>query len=123
MHTRDNGSLVAFETGAATAYSLFSTQERGQMFVRPGMNVYEGQVIGVHQRPGDLKVNIVKKKAATNVRSNKDATVVLSEPKDMSLDDSVEYISADELVEVTPKNIRILKNPKMGKRADRSKKG
>merc|ERR1719329_392569 len=116
MHTRDNGSLVAFETGAATAYSLFSTQERGQMFVKPGMEVYEGQVIGIHQRPGDLKVNVVKKKAATNVRSNKDATVVLNEPKDMSLDDSVEYIAQDEMVEVTPLSVRILKNPKMDKK-------
>ena len=72
---------------------------------------------------GDLKVNVAKKKAATNVRSNKDATVVLNEPKTLSLDDCVEYIGPDELVEITPLNIRIMKNPKMGKRADRSKKG
>ena len=70
-----------------------------------------------------MKVNVAKKKAATNVRSNKDATVVLNEPKTLSLDDCVEYIGPDELVEITPLNIRIMKNPKMGKRADRSKKG
>eukprot|EP00242_Pyramimonas_sp_CCMP2087_P004908 CAMPEP_0198214964 /NCGR_PEP_ID=MMETSP1445-20131203/45859_1 /TAXON_ID=36898 /ORGANISM="Pyramimonas sp., Strain CCMP2087" /LENGTH=686 /DNA_ID=CAMNT_0043890429 /DNA_START=105 /DNA_END=2165 /DNA_ORIENTATION=- len=116
MFSRDNGSLVAFETGSVTAYSLFSAQERGQMFVKPGIEVYENQVVGIHQRPGDLKVNIVKRKAATNVRSNKDATVVLNEPKTLSLDDCVEYIAQDELVEVTPTSVRILKNPKMQKK-------
>jgi GTP-binding protein len=114
---RQNGSLVAYETGQATSYALFSAQERGTMFIKPGIDVYEGMVVGIHQRDGDLKVNVAKKKAATNVRSNKDATVVLNEPKSMSLDDCVEYIAADELVEVTPLSIRILKNPKMGKRA------
>jgi len=116
MFSRDNGSLVAFATGSVTAYSLFSAQERGQMFVKPGIEVYENQVVGIHQRPGDLQVNIVKKKAATNVRSNKDATVVLNEPKILSLDDCVEYIAQDELVEVTPTSVRILKNPKMQKK-------
>ena len=114
---RDNGSLVAFETGQVTSYALFSAQERGVMFVKPGVDVYENQVVGIHQRNGDLKVNVAKRKAATNVRSNKDATVVLNEPKSLSLDDCVEYIGNDELVEVTPESIRILKNPKMDKKA------
>jgi GTP-binding protein len=118
---RDNGSLIAFETGPATSYAMFSAQERGILFVKPQTMVYEGMVVGIHQRSGDLKVNIAKRKAATNVRSNKDATVVLNEPKNLSLDDCVEYIGPDELVEITPLNIRILKNPKMGKRTDRSK--
>lgn len=112
---RENGSLVAFETGQATSYALFSAQERGIMFIKPGLDVYEGMVVGIHQRNGDLKVNVAKRKAATNVRSNKDATVVLNEPKSLSLDDCVEYIAGDELVEVTPVSIRILKNPKMQK--------
>lgn len=112
---RENGSLVAFETGQATSYALFSAQERGTMFIKPGLDVYEGMVVGIHQRNGDLKVNVAKRKAATNVRSNKDATVVLNEPKSLSLDDCVEYIAGDELVEVTPVSIRILKNPKMQK--------
>jgi GTP-binding protein len=116
---RENGSLVAFETGQATSYALFSSQERGIMFIKPGLDVYEGQVVGIHQRNGDLKVNVAKRKAATNVRSNKDATVVLNEPKSLSLDDCVEYIANDELVEVTPLNVRILKNPKMGKGANK----
>lgn len=114
---RETGSLVAHETGAATSYALFSAQERGIMFIKPQVEVYEGMVVGIHQRNGDLTVNVAKKKAATNVRSNKDATVVLNEPKSLSLDDCVEYIGSDELVEVTPISIRILKNPKMGKKA------
>jgi GTP-binding protein len=117
IQQRDNGSLIAFETGQATSYALFSAQERGIMFIKPGVEVYEGMVVGIHQRSGDLKVNVAKRKAATNVRSNKDATVVLNEPKNLSLDDCVEYIGADELVEVTPLSVRILKNPKMDKKA------
>ena len=116
---RENGSLVAFETGQVTSYALFSAQERGIMFVKPGVDVYEGQVVGIHQRQGDLKVNVAKRKAATNVRSNKDATVVLNEPKQLSLDDCVEYIANDELVEVTPESVRILKNAKMDKKAQK----
>lgn len=112
---RETGSLVAFETGQATSYALFSAQERGIMFIKPQTDVYEGMVVGIHQRNGDLKVNVAKRKAATNVRSNKDATVVLNEPKSLSLDDCVEYIAGDELVEVTPISVRILKNPKMEK--------
>ena len=110
---RDNGSLVAHETGQVTSYAIQSAQDRGILIVKPGIDVYEGQVVGIHQRAGDLKVNVCKKKAATNVRSNKDATVVLNESKEMSLDDCVEYIAFDELVEVTPKSIRICKNPKI----------
>jgi GTP-binding protein len=111
--TRDRGSLVAFETGRITSYALLSTQERGLMFVRPGEEAYEGMIVGIHQRPGDLKVNVAKQKQVTNIRSNKDATAVLDEPREMSLDDCVEYISEDELVEVTPVSVRMLKNRKM----------
>lgn len=113
---RDQGSLVAFETGATTSYALFSCQERGQMFVGPGMEVYKGQILGIHQRPGDLALNACKKKAATNVRSNKEATVVLDSPLEYSLDDCVEYIQEDELVEITPISVRMCKNSKMGKK-------
>lgn len=65
---------VAFEEGTTTSYALASSQERGQMFVSPGMDVYKGQIIGIHQRPGDLSLNVCKKKAATNVRSNKEVS-------------------------------------------------
>ena len=111
--TRDRGSLVSFETGRVTSYALLSTQERGTMFVRPGEEAYEGMIVGIHQRPGDLKVNVCKMKQVTNIRSNKDATAVLDEPRDLSLDDCVEYIAEDELVEVTPVSVRMLKNARM----------
>lgn len=65
---------VAFEEGTTTSYALASSQERGQMFVSPGVDVYKGQIVGIHQRPGDLSLNVCKKKAATNVRSNKEQT-------------------------------------------------
>lgn len=65
---------VAFEEGTTTSYALASSQERGQMFVSPGVDVYKGQIVGIHQRPGDLALNVCKKKAATNVRSNKEQT-------------------------------------------------
>ncbi|XP_024968675.1 putative elongation factor TypA-like SVR3, chloroplastic isoform X3 [Cynara cardunculus var. scolymus] len=117
MSTRDLGSLVAFEDGTVTSYALGNSQERGQLFIRPGAEVYKGQIVGIHQRPGDLSLNVCKKKAATNVRSNKEVSVVLDTPLDYSLDDCIEYIQEDELVEVTPKSIRMCKNPKMNKKA------
>ncbi|KAK9057711.1 hypothetical protein SSX86_022547 [Deinandra increscens subsp. villosa] len=116
MSTRDLGSLVAFEEGTSTSYALASSQERGQLFITPGIEVYKGQIVGIHQRPGDLALNVCKKKAATNVRSNKEVSVVLDTPMDYSLDDCIEYIQEDELVEVTPKSIRMCKNPKMSKK-------
>ncbi|XP_054817715.1 putative elongation factor TypA-like SVR3, chloroplastic isoform X2 [Prosopis cineraria] len=116
ISTRDQGSLVAFEDGTSTSYALASSQERGQMFIRPGVDVYKGQIVGIHQRPGDLALNVCKKKAATNIRSNKEQTVILDTPMDYSLDDCIEYIQEDELVEVTPQSIRMCKNPKLAKK-------
>eukprot|EP00667_Euglena_gracilis_P002880 EG_transcript_2884 len=116
INTRATGSLIAHETGQVTSYAVASAQDRGVLFVKPGEEVYQNQVIGIHQRPGDLAVNVCKRKAATNVRSNKDATIVLSPAKVLSLDDNLEYIVNDELVEVTPKSLRVLKNPKYLKR-------
>lgn len=117
IQTRETGSLVCFETGQVTAYALEGVQQRGRLFTRPGEQVYEGQVIGIHQRSGDLKVNACKKKALTNMRAaGKDANVVLSEPVEVNLDYALEFIASDELVEVTPKSIRMQKNPSMGKR-------
>ncbi|KAK7856938.1 putative elongation factor typa-like svr3 [Quercus suber] len=114
--TRDQGSLVAFEDGTTSSYALSSSQERGQMFIGPGVDVYKGQIIGIHQRPGDLALNVCKRKAATNIRSNKEQTVVLDTPLAYSLDDCIEYIQEDELVEVTPLHIRMCKNPKFSKK-------
>ncbi|KAL6646819.1 hypothetical protein ACP70R_015513 [Stipagrostis hirtigluma subsp. patula] len=116
ISSRDQGSLVAFEDGSTTSYALLNAQERGLMFVSPGQDVYKGQIVGIHQRPGDLAINVCKKKAPTNVRSNKETTVVLDEPLSYSLDDCIEYIQEDEIVEVTPASIRMCKNPKISKK-------
>lgn len=116
ISTRDQGSLVSFETGTSTTYALSSSQDRGQLFLGPGVDVYKGQIVGIHQRPGDLSLNVCKRKAATNVRSNKEQTVVLNAPLDFSLDDCIEYIQEDELVEVTPLSVRMCKNPRATKK-------
>lgn len=117
ISTRDQGSLVSFETGTSTTYALCSSQERGQLFLGAGADVYKGQIVGIHQRPGDLSLNVCKRKAATNVRSNKEQTVVINAPLDFSLDDCIEYIQEDELVEVTPLSVRMCKNPRAMKKS------
>ncbi|CAI9765665.1 unnamed protein product [Fraxinus pennsylvanica] len=108
---------VAFEDGTTTSYALSSSQGRGQLFIGPGVDVYKGQIVGIHQRPGDLSLNVCKKKGATNIRSKKEQTVVLDTPLDYSLDDCIEYVQEDELVEITPQSIRMCKNLKMAKKA------
>jgi GTP-binding protein len=115
--TRDLGSLIAHEAGDVTAYAVESAQQRGRLIVGPGDAVYEGQVVGIHQRAGDLKVNVCKRKAATNIRSaGADNKTPLTPPLAMGLDDALEYIEEDELVEVTPASVRIRKNPAAGVR-------
>jgi GTP-binding protein len=107
---RSQGSLVAWETGTATAYAIRNAEERGILFIEPGTEVYEGMVIGQHQRPGDLNVNIAKKKQLTNVRAARaEILVSLTPARKMSLDECIEYIAEDELLEVTPAAIRIRK--------------
>ena len=113
IKTREQGSLVAFATGQSTQYALKDVQDRGILFIEPGMDIYEGQIIGIHQRSGDLQVNAAKAKKATNVRSNAEIKVQVAAAKEMSLDDCIEYIVNDELVEVTPKSIRMRKSPKV----------
>lgn len=108
--TRTRGSLVAFETGTASAYGLWNTQERGQLFIDAGTDVYEGMVVGVSPKAGDINVNVCKTKHLTNTRaSGSDEALRLVPYKRMSLEESLEFICDDELVEVTPKNIRIRK--------------
>jgi GTP-binding protein len=118
---RDNGSLVAHETGQVTAYAIESAQERGTLFVKPGEQVYEGQVVGVYNKAGDLKVNVCKQKALTNMRAaNKEVKTALDEARVMGLDEALEYVTDDELVEVTPVSIRMRKDPSMqGRKAAR----
>ncbi len=118
--TRAHGSLVAFETGLASTFGLNNAEGRGTLFIGAGTEVYEGMIVGEQPREGDLVVNVCKKKHLTNMRSSgADAAIQLTPPRVMSLDDAIEYIAEDELVEVTPKNIRlrkkILKNELRGK--------
>lgn len=107
---REQGSLIAFEAGTAMLYSLLNAQDRGQLFIGPGVVVYKGQIIGQNSRPDDLRVNICKEKHLTNHRSKGEGVAAhFDTPKAMSLEDSLEYIDDSELVEVTPQNIRLRK--------------
>ena len=104
------GSLVAFETGEAVTYGLFNAQGRGMLFIGPGTSVYEGMVIGVSPKGEDINVNVCKTKHLTNTRSSSsDEALRLITPKKLSLEEALEYIGDDELLEITPKNVRIRK--------------
>jgi GTP-binding protein len=122
---RNNGVLISKGTGKALAYALFNLQERGRMIIEPGVDVYEGQVIGVHSRSNDLTVNPLKAKQLTNIRTVlKDDAVQLASPMKMTLEQALEFIEDDELVEVTPEAIRIRKTHLLEherKRASRQK--
>ncbi len=107
---RPTGSLVAFETGEAVTYGLYNAQERGELFITPGTQVYEGMIVGSSPKQEDLIVNVCKKKHLTNTRaSGSDDALRLTPPRVLSLEDSLEFLAEDELLEVTPKNIRIRK--------------
>jgi GTP-binding protein len=107
---RRNGVLISAEHGEAVAYALWKLQERGRMFVSPGDKVYEGMVIGIHSRDNDLVVNPIKTKQLTNIRAaGKDEAILLTPPIPLTLEYAVEFIADDELVEITPKSIRIRK--------------
>ena len=107
---RTRGSLVASESGEANSYGLFNTQERGRLFVRPGDPIYEGQIVGECSRNEDIVVNVCKRKHVTNMRaSGSDEALRLTPSVDLSLEQCMEFIRDDELVEVTPKNIRMRK--------------
>jgi len=107
---RRNGVLVSQEEGQAVAYALWNLQERGRMFVSPGEALYEGMVIGIHSRDNDLVVNPIKGKKLTNIRAaGKDDAILLTPPIALTLEYAVEFIADDELVEITPKSIRIRK--------------
>ena len=112
LESRDKGSLLAFEGGTVTPHGITGAQDRGQLFVPPKVEVYKDMIIGIHQRPGDLKVNVCKLKQLTNMRSaTKGITEGLTPPIEMSLDSMVEYIQDDEVVEVTPSHMRMSKKP------------
>ncbi len=122
---RSRGSLVVFETGVSITYGLFNAQERGTLFIGPGMDVYQGMIAGECSRADDIEVNVCKKKHLSNTRSSgSDEAQKLVPVKQMSLEQCLEFIASDELVEVTPKNVRMRKkilNPEMRKRAAKKK--
>ncbi|RKY94706.1 MAG: translational GTPase TypA [Candidatus Hydrothermota bacterium] len=127
IKSRSNGSLVAWERGATTLFGLKNAQVRGALFIESGVDVYEGMVVGEHQRSGDLSVNVCKKKHLTNMRNSfREIDERLTPPRQMSLDEAIEYLTDDELLEVTPLNYRIrkriLSTEKRGKQAKRIKK-
>ncbi len=108
---RPQGSLVAFESGEAVTYGLYAAQERGILFISPGTKVYEGMVVGQNAKSGDIEVNVCKRKQLTNTRaSGSDDALRLSPPKVMSLEEALEFIEDDELLEITPENIRVRKS-------------
>jgi GTP-binding protein len=108
--TRENGSLIAWESGVTATYGLHAAQERGQLFLGAGVEVYEGQVVGQHIRERDLEVNVCKKKHLTNMRmSTGEEALRLESVRTLSLDDAIEFLDDDELLEVTPKAFRLRK--------------
>jgi GTP-binding protein len=107
---REQGSLVAHETGASNLYGLINVQDRGVLFIGPAVKIYEGQVVGQNSRKEDIRVNVCKTKQLSNMRSKNDGTGEhFNTPKTMGLEDALEYIGDDELVEVTPESVRIRK--------------
>ena len=126
--TRNLGSLIAWEPGVTTTFGLHGAQERGQLFLSAGMEIYEGMVVGQHIREKDLEVNVCKKKHLTNMRSStSEEALRLEPPRIMSLDDAIEYLADDELLEVTPKAFRlrkrVLSHQDRGRLAGQAKKG
>jgi GTP-binding protein len=121
---RRNGSLISTDSGDTVAYALFNLQDRGDMFVGPQVAVYQGMIVGEHNRENDLEINVLKGKQLTNVRaSGSDEAVRLVPPRLMSLEDMMAYINDDELLEVTPKHLRLRKRllcPHERKKASRA---
>jgi len=110
VEVRSHGSLVAYETGTATTFGLKNAEERGILFIEPGMEVYNGMVVGENKRPDDIEVNVCKTKHLTNMRNSiREINQRLVTPREMSLDQHIEYLADDELLEVTPYNLRIRK--------------
>lgn len=110
INTRYTGSLVAYEDGESTAYALYSNQERGELFITTATKVYMGMIVGENPKMGDITVNVCKQKHLTAIRSSgADEKLILTPPRKLSLEQAIEFISSDELVEITPQNIRLRK--------------
>jgi GTP-binding protein len=107
---RMTGALVADRSGRVTSYASFAMEDRGEMIVEIGTEVYAGMIVGERNRSSDLNVNIIKEKKLTNMRaSTSDTTIILRPPRILSLDQAIEFIAEDELVEITPKSVRLRK--------------
>ncbi|MFC4305609.1 translational GTPase TypA [Cohnella boryungensis] len=120
---RHQGVLIASETGKTTMYGMLSVEDRGILFLEPGLDVYEGMIVGEHTRDNDIIVNICKEKALNNIRTaNKEETVKLKSPRLMSLEEALEYLNDDELCEITPKSIRLRKKVLNKSERDRAEK-
>ena len=109
--TRISGSLVAYETGETTSYAMFYLQDRGELFLWPGTKVYSGMIVGRSSRPGDIDVNVCKKKHLTSIRNSAGAEEALkiTSVRILTLEEALEFIDDDELVEITPKSVRMRK--------------
>ena len=118
---RNQGSLIAFESGTSITYGLYNAQDRGTLFIGPGEQVYAGMVIGQTGKAEDIEINVCKAKHLTNTRSSgADDALKLTPPRVLSLEQALEFIDTDELLEITPKNIRIRKkilDPTLRKRS------
>ena len=118
---RKQGSLIAFESGESVTYGLFNAQDRGTLFIGPGEKVYSGMIIGQSAKPEDIELNVCKKKHLTNTRSSgADDALTLTPPRILSLEQSLEYVDNDELLEITPKSLRLRKkilDPTLRKRS------
>jgi len=121
MMYRNQGSLIAFESGTSITYGLYNAQDRGTLFIGPGEQVYAGMVIGQTGKAEDIEINVCKAKHLTNTRSSgADDALKLTPPRVLSLEQALEFIDTDELLEITPKNIRIRKkilDPTLRKRS------
>jgi GTP-binding protein len=107
---RQTGVQISMNNGKAVAYALFGLQERGEIFIKPGDNVYEGMIIGVNNKGQDIVINATREKKLTNIRAaGSDDAIKLIPPREMTLEFALEFIEDDELVEITPKNIRLRK--------------
>jgi GTP-binding protein len=123
---RQAGAIVSDREGEAVAYACFYGQERGKLFVKPGDKVYNGMIVGEHSHDNDIEYNICREKKLTNIRAaGRDENIILTPPRDMNLEKSLEWIAEDELVEVTPVSIRLRKkalDPNARYRAERDRK-
>ena len=124
LSSNRNGVLIAFEPGTTTPYALENAESRGELFVGSGVEVYAGMIIGLNNRSEDMEINVCKAKHLTNMRSkSSDGTVQLTPPTILSLEQSIDFIEDDELLEVTPKNLRLRKkllDANQRKRANKS---